>query len=272
MRQPAEEHVVPETSSGPINIPEEQHALFQEILELLEKKGIFFVVAGAFALREHTSICRDTKDLDLFLTPANAALALRYLREKGFECEVCDPVWLYKAHRNGFFVDLITGMSNATIVVDDSWIEHAKPASVQGVPTRVLAAEELVASKIFVDRRERFDGADIAHVIYGTRGRLDWQRVLRLVGEHWEMLLWALILFRYCYPAQTDYVPKEVWRELLSRFQDVISHPDLNSRFRGSLVDDKQFAIDVNEWGLANLIEEYRGRRLISLPAMDAIP
>lgn len=256
---------MPETSSAPVHLPEDQHVLFREILALLEKTSISFVVAGAFALREHTGICRDTKDLDLFLTPANAARALQYLQEKGFECEVCDPVWLYKAHRDGFFVDLITGMSNATIVVDDSWIARAKLASVQGVPTRVLAAEELVASKIFVDRRERFDGVDIAHVIYGTRGKLDWQRVLQLVGEHWEMLLWTLVLFRYCYPAQTDYVPKEVWRDLLSRFHDVLSHPDPNAKFRGSLVDDKQFAIDVKEWGLANLIDEYRNRRLSSL-------
>jgi predicted nucleotidyltransferase len=272
MHEPPQEHAVPETSSGPINIPEEQQVLFREILELLEKKGTSFAVAGAFALREHTGICRDTKDLDLFLTPANAALALQHLREKGFECEVCDPVWLYKAHRDGFFVDLITGMSNATIVVEDSWIELAKPASVQGVQTRVLAAEELVASKIFIDRRERFDGVDIAHVIYGTRGKLDWQRVLRLVGEHWEMLLWMLVLFRYCYPAQTGYVPKEVWHELLSRFQEVVSHPDPNAKFRGSLVDDKQFAIDVNEWGLENLMQEYRDRRLSSIPAKYKTP
>jgi len=269
MPEPPQEHLVPETSSRPIEIPQEQQALFREILELLEKKGVTFVVAGAFALREHTGICRNTKDLDLFLTPPSAALALRHLGEKGFEGEVCDPVWLFKAHRDGFFVDLITGMSNATILVDDSWIELAKPASVQGVPTRVLAAEELVASKIFVDRRERFDGVDIAHVIYGTRGKLDWQRVLRRAGEHWEMLFWALVLFRYCYPAQTDYVPKEVWRELLSRFEDAVSHPDSKARFRGSLIDDKQFAIDVNEWGLDNLIQEYRSRRLKSLPAMD---
>ena len=209
MPEPPQEHLVPETSSGPIEIPQEQHALFREIIELLENQGVSFVVAGAFALREHTGICRNTKDLDLFLTPPSAALALRHLREKGFECEVCDPVWLFKAHRDGFFVDLITGMSNATILVDDSWIELAKPASVQGVPTRVLAAEELVASKIFVDRRERFDGVDIAHVIYGTRGKARLAaHVLRRTGEHWEMLLWALVLFRYCYPAQTDYVPQ----------------------------------------------------------------
>jgi len=66
-------------------------------------------VAGAFALLEHTGICRDTKDLDVFLTPENSALALQYLREDGFACEVCDPVWLFKAHRDAFFVDLITG-------------------------------------------------------------------------------------------------------------------------------------------------------------------
>jgi hypothetical protein len=272
MPEPPQEHAVPETSLDPINIPEEQQALFREILELLEKKGTCFAVAGAFALREHTGICRDTKDLDLFLTYENAALALRHLQEKGFQCEVCDPVWLFKAHRDGFFVDLITGMSNAAIVVDDSWIERAKPALVQGVQTRVLAAEELVASKLFIARRERFDGADIAHVIFGTRGKLDWQRLFRLAGEHWEMILWALVLFRYCYPAQTQYVPKEVWCDLVDRFHKVISHPDSAAKFRGSLVDDKQFAIDVNEWGLENLMAESRDRRLRSIPPPPTIP
>jgi predicted nucleotidyltransferase len=259
-------NVVPETSSVPAAIPREQKSLFREVLALLEQKGVSYAVAGAFALQEHTGICRDTKDLDLFLTPESAALALQYLREAGFDCEVCDLVWLFKAHRDAFFVDLITGMSNAAILVDDSWIRLATPAVVHGVQTRVLAAEELVVSKLFVARRERFDGADIAHVIYGTQGKLDWPRILRLVGEHWEILLWALVLFRYVYPAQTQYVPAEVWRDLLSRFQDAVAHPDLTAKFRGSLVDDKMFAIDANEWGLDNLMEEYRERRLSSLP------
>jgi predicted nucleotidyltransferase len=271
MPEPPEEHAVPETSSGPTRIPQEQESLFREILELLENRGVSFAVAGAFALREHTGMCRDTKDLDLFLTPANAARALQHLREKGFACEVCDPVWLFKAHRDGFFVDLITGMSNAAIVVDDSWIERARPASVQGVQTRVLAAEELVASKLFVARRDRFDGADIAHVVYGTRGKIDWQRVFRLAGEHWEMMLWALVLFRYCYPAQTQYVPRQVWDDLVTRFHKVVSRPDSAAKFRGSLVDDKQFAIDVNEWGLENQMLEYRDRRLRSLPPPPSI-
>jgi hypothetical protein len=84
-----------------------------------------------------------------------------------------------------------------------------------------------------------------------------------LAGEHWEMLLWALVLFRYVYPAQTHYVPKMIWRELLDRFEDESRKPDPRAEFRGSLVDDNMFAIDVNEWGSANLLERSRKRRLL---------
>lgn len=269
----AERHqpVVPETSSEPLELPPEQELLFRDILQLLERRRVPFAVAGAFALQAHTGVCRDTKDLDLFLTSQNAAAVLKSLREEGFECEVCDPVWLFKAHRGGFFVDLITGMSNATIIVDDSWIEHSIPAVVHGVPTRVLAAEELLASKLFVTRRERFDGADIAHIIYGTRGQMDWQRILHLAGKNWEILLWNLILFRYAYPAQTQYVPMEVWQDLLRRFEQAISRPEPDARFRGSLIDDKMFAIDLNEWGLDNLLQEFRQRRMQMLRQMGSL-
>ena len=253
---------LPVTSSMPMEVPEEQASLFREVLIALERKQVPYAVSGAFALRQHTGICRFTKDLDLFMTARTVCDALPILRDCGFECEIVDPVWLAKAHKGEFFVDLITGMSNAVVVVEDSWIERASPAVVQGVETRVLAPEELVASKIFVARRERFDGADIAHVIYGTYPSFDWDREMQLVGTHWEMLLWSLLLFRYVYPAHSHYVPAAIWRELLQRLEKEIARPDPKARFRGSLVDNNMFAIDVNEWGLANLLEEERRKRL----------
>src|SRR6266849_1953669 len=172
------------------------------------------------------------------------------------------------AIRDGFFVDLITGMSNAVIVVENSWIRRAQAAVVHGVPTRVLAPEELLASKLFVTRRERFDGADIAHVIYSSRGKLEWSRVLELAGEHWEIVLWALVLFRYVYPAHGGYVPQAVWQDLLARFAKELRSPDPKARFRGSLIDDKMFAIDVNDWGLDDLFNECRARH----PKISAPP
>jgi hypothetical protein len=252
---------LPVSSSIPPDFPAEQRDLFREVLTLLNQRGVPYVVSGAFALQKHTGIWRDTKDLDLFLPARHVNAALCHLKEDGFEVEVTDPFWLAKAWRNGFFVDMITGMSNGVITVDDSWIARGVPADVVGVSTRVLAAEELVASKLFVSFRERFDGADIAHVLYRTHHRFDWNRMLELVGEHWQLLLWTMVLFHYIYPSAGGHVPRAVWDELLRRFQRLLEHPDSAARFRGSLIDDKMFLIDVQEWGMANLLEEERARR-----------
>jgi len=249
------------TSSTPSTLPKKQELLFREVLTLLEEKRVPFAVAGAFALQHHTGICRDTKDLDIFLPAEETPQALACLQQHGFKCEITDPVWLAKAYRDSYFVDLITGMSNAVIVVDASWISHAHPARVLGIETRLLAPEEVLVSKLFVVRRERFDGADIAHIIYATRGDLDWKRILRQVGEHWEILLWALLLFRYVYPGHSTYVPASLWQDLLGRLAKSVSQPDPQQEFRGSLIDDNMFAIDVEDWGLENVLARYRAER-----------
>jgi hypothetical protein len=258
-------HPAPEsgslTSATPAKLPKKQETLFRDVLTLLEKKKVPFAVAGALALQQHTGICRDTKDLDIFLTAEDCARALGCLQQHGFKCEVPDSVWLAKVYRDNYFVDLITGMSNAVIVVDASWIKHSRPAPIMGVKTRLLAPEELLVSKLFVVRRERFDGADIAHIIFVTRGKLDWKRILAHVGEHWEILLWALLLFRYVYPGYSDCVPAKLWQDLLARMAELVAAPRLQEQFRGSLIDNSMFAIDVEEWGLENILAKYRARR-----------
>ncbi len=257
----ADEKELPVSTSAPPEFPPEQRALFCEVLQHLNQAHLPYVVSGAFALQQHTGIWRNTKDLDLFLPMEVVPEALRHLQEQGFETEVRDPVWLAKAHRDGFYVDLITGMSNAIITVDQSWIDRGSDAVVLGVPTRVLAAEELIASKLFVNFRERFDGADVIHIIYGTQGKINWARLLDLIGEHWELLLWELVLFRYVYPAKQDCVPRKVWDSLLSRLREGLNSPVKGAPFRGSLIDEKMFAIDVQEWGMENLLKKQRDLR-----------
>lgn len=268
----ATEQPLPVSTSIEPDFPSEQRALFCDVLQHLNRLHVPYVVSGAFALQKHTGIWRNTKDLDLFLPPDVVPEALLHLQEQGFETEIRDPVWLAKAHRGEYYVDLITGMSNGIITVDRSWIERGSPAKVLGVLCRVLAPEELIASKLFVNFRERFDGADVVHIIYGTKGRLDWNRLRQLVGEHWEILLWELVLFHYVYPAKTNYIPRSVWSDLLSRLQGELNHPPANAPFRGSLLDDKMFAIDVHEWGMENLLQESRHHRepkIIPRPETD---
>jgi nucleotidyltransferase DUF2204 len=248
------------TGSQPPELLVPHADFYRDILLILNRRAIPYAVSGAFALRHHAGVWRVTKDLDIFLPSEDFPAMLQELQRSGYAYEICDHVWLAKVRRDEAFVDFISGMSNAVFRVTPDWIARAQPAVVVGVETRVLAAEELLVSKLFVTRRERFDGADIAHIIYGTRGELDWQRILELTGDHWEMLLWSLVLFRYVYPAQSDYVPRPLWRGLMQKFLEQVENPDPKARFRGSLIDENMFAIDIEEWGLDDLLSEYRAR------------
>ena len=245
------------TAYPPVFAPE-QAELYRDVLRVLNEREVPYAVSGAFALQQHTGIWRDTKDLDLFLCAADASAALRYLCDLGFECEVRDPYWLAKAHRGDYYVDLITGMSNAVLSVDRSWIERSFPAEIFNVETRVLGAEELFASKLFVLFRERFDGADLVHIIYGTRGKLDWQRILQLVGEHRELLLVVLALFHYTYPHAKDMVPRGVWELATNELKENDPHKPV---FRGTLLDENMFAIDVKDWGLPDPLQASRAKK-----------
>jgi len=256
---PEQPKPLPISSSFPPRFAAEQEKLFRAVLLILNERKVPYAVSRAFALHEHTGIWRDTKDLDVFMAADHVERTLEILQEHGFSTEVTDPVWLCKVRQGEFYVDLISGMSNAVIRVDQSWIDRGSDSEVLGVPARVLAPEELIASKIFVTFRERFDGADIAHVIYAAGDTIDWNRLLSLAGEHWQMLFWALVLFHYVYPS-SHAVPMPVWDDLLAKFRADLDRPDSEAPFRGSLVDEKMFAIDVFEWKLKNVIDEYRER------------
>src|SRR4029077_9614091 len=137
-----QDRTLPVSSSKPPAFCKQQESLFREVIGLLERNSVPFVVSGAFALHEHTGIWRDTKDLDLFLPAQEVGRALHILEKDGFETEVLDAVWLAKAKRDEFVVDLITGMSNAVLRVDYSWIRHASRSEVFGMSVRVLRSEE----------------------------------------------------------------------------------------------------------------------------------
>jgi hypothetical protein len=189
------------------------------------------------------------------ISPDAVPRAFEVLVAEGFETYVQDPVWLAKARRGEYFVDLITGVGNATLTVEQSWIDRAKEDKVLDIACKVLAVEEMIASKLFVTRRERFDGADIAHLLRCCAKDLDWDRLCSLTQPHWEMLYWYLVLFAYIYPARVGTIPESVWRNLTELFGRAVTQGNRGT-FRGTLIDPKMFAIDVNEWGERDLYRE----------------
>src|SRR5262249_8688328 len=157
--------------------------------------GIPFLVGGGHALRHFTRSVRGTKDLDVFVRRRDARRLLAALARAGFETTLPFPHWLGKARAADDCIDVIFSSRHCIAQVDDVWFTHSAPAPVLGVAVRLSPAEEMIWSKAFVMERERYDGADVAHLIRALGKGLDWRRVLGRFGPHWRVLLSHLTLF-----------------------------------------------------------------------------
>lgn len=247
---------------GEFWIPEEEREVYKRALGALNAAGVPYVVAGAYAIYEHTGIYRQTKDLDVFCAPSALPSAMAALRAAGFRTRLEQRHWLAKAFLGEHFVDVIFGMGNGLAFIDDDWWAHSSPAILAATPVRVAPAEELIWHRLFINERHRHDMADIAHLILCVGHRMDWARLLEKTGEHWPLLLSQLLMFRYVYPGYPQQVNEAVLAELLRRAQAAAARPPAAAgeaaaeETRGTLISRFSFAIDVNEWGFRDLREE----------------
>ena len=207
------------------------------------------LVAGAYAFFEYTGIFRDTKDLDLFLRERDLADAFRVLEGAGFRTEIEDPAWIGKGYRGEWFVDLIFSSGNGVAVVDELWFEHARPARVMGVDVLLAPPEEMIWSKAFVLERERYDGADVNHLIRAVGEALDWDRLLFRFERYWEVLLSHLMLFRFAYPGERSKVPDRVMDVLTCRVTDELGSDHPRALCRGNLISRVQYGHDLAHLG-----------------------
>jgi hypothetical protein len=233
---------------------------YRRALVALARAGIPHVVGGAYAMERYTGIARWTKDLDIFILPRDVEGALERLRAAGFETEVPYPHWLAKAYAARDFVDLIFSSGNGIAQVDDEWIQHGTPDTVLGVPVRLCPPEEMIWSKAFVAERERYDGADIAHLIRAGHDDLDWERLLRRFGERWRLLLSHLVLFEFVYPSEPAPRARALARRLARRLAEESDPTDEVSVCQGTLLSRAQYLPDITLWGYADARLAPRGR------------
>jgi hypothetical protein len=219
-------------------------------IRVLQDLGLPFLVGGAYAFADYTGIYRDTKDLDLFLRERDVEVATEALGRDGWRTEPHPHGWLHKGYQGEYYVDLIFSSGNGLAVVDDSWFEHPVRGEVFGLPVWLVAPEEMIWSKAFVMERERFDGADVNHLLRSLGPKLDWPRLMRRFDRYWEVLLAQLTLFRFSYPSDRDNIPDPVLTELLSRAVDSLRLGNAEERVcRGSLLSRVNYRLDIEAWG-----------------------
>ena len=210
-------------------------------------------------------VSRSTKDFDLYIRPSHVKAALRALARAGYKTELTFPHWLAKGTYEGDILDLIFRAGNGLCEVDDSWFAHAKEDELLGVRTKLCAPEEMIWMKAYIMERERFDGADIAHILLKCADKLDWPHLVQRFGPDWRVLLSHLVLFGYVYPTELGRIPTTVMNELIDRLQQETPASGHKPVCRGTLLSRKQYLIDVEKWGF----EDARLQQRVQMSSTD---
>jgi predicted nucleotidyltransferase len=235
-----EEEVAPDTA-----------AFYRRALQALGDAEIPFLVGGAFAHACFTGIRRSTKDLDLFIRRQDLDRVQHVMQAQGWHTELTYPHWLAKVYAGEDFIDLIFNSGNGVTPVDDRWFEDNAWADVLGVPVRVANMEDGMLSKAFIMERERYDGADIAHLLQANAERIDWPRLVERFGANWRVLLAHLTLFGFIYPGERQRVPQWVMEHLMQKLQAEVAQPPAQDErvCAGTLISREQYLHDVEQLG-----------------------
>ena len=103
--------------------------------------------------------------------------------------------------------------------VSDDWFREAYEVEVYGTKVRITPPTEFILSKLFLQDRYRYDGADVAHVILRKHDEIDWRRLLAAMELYWEVLLIHVLNFRFIYPTEREAIPRWLLDELLERLR-----------------------------------------------------
>jgi predicted nucleotidyltransferase len=234
-----------------VEVAPDTAAFYRRALQVLVAAKVPFLIGGAFAHACFTGIRRATKDLDLFIRREDYERVALLAQKQGWRTELAFPHWLAKIYDGDEFIDLIFNSGNGVTPVDDRWFRNNRKAEVLGVPVRLANIEDSLMSKAFIMERERFDGADIAHLLLANAERLDWHAMLDRFGPHWRILLAHLTLFGYIYPGERHRVPQWIMETLTGRLAAETRQPPTEDPHvcAGTLLSREQYLHDVERLG-----------------------
>jgi hypothetical protein len=235
-------------------------AFYRRTLHILADEQVPFLVGGSHAFLHYTGIVRDTKDLDIFVRREELGRALGALEQAGYRTEITFPHWLAKAFHGDDFIDIVFSSGNGVATIDDAWFANAVEAQVLNMPVKLLPVEELIWQKSYIMERERYDGADVAHLLRACVDSLDWTHLLDRFAPHWQLLFSHVLMFMFVYPSEVHRLPREVMGRLAELLREQLDAPSRDDRVcQGTLLSRSQFLIDIGRYGYEDARLQPRG-------------
>jgi len=209
-------HTAPERTTAPI--PAAQWAVYRRVIAEAHRRGIRFALGGGLAVSVYTGHWRESKDLDIYVLPADRDAMIGIPRRIGmadyYDRVPYDRSWIYRSWTGDVIVDVMWAMANHRAPVDDIWLSSGARVKVNGEHLRVLPVEEMIWDKLYVLQRDRCDWPEVLKLIYAAGPTLDWEHLLDRVGDDLPLLAAALSIFRWLCPGRAHCFPEWLWRQV----------------------------------------------------------
>jgi hypothetical protein len=158
------------------------YEVLDEAVSALDEIGLSYALMGgiaATALGGH----RFTHDIDVFVKPEDAELALEALEARDFRTEKTDLLWLFKGFKHNVLVDVIF-KSAGTVHLDQEMLDRSRMVEFYGRKIRALGPEDLFVIKALVLNEHclNFDAKCLRHLT-------DLLGLIRSCELDWEYLL-----------------------------------------------------------------------------------
>ncbi len=234
-----------------------------ETVEAMEESGIRYMFIGGIA-SGGLGRPRSTHDIDLFVIPEEAELALRALAKKGFKTEKTDPSWLYKGFKKNILVDIIF-KSKGEIYLDAEMYQRMITAEFHGKRLRLVAPEDLLIIKA-VAHSELTPGHWHDAIALLSYANIDWHYLIRRARRAPRRIL-SLLLY-----AQSNdiWVPNYVVHELYSGIFENVTHKSGVILPTNGVTDERLTAIRKAEIGKSKQIRSPTPSNLLAREGQSA--
>jgi hypothetical protein len=199
-------------------ITDDQWRVYHEVISRANAKGLRFVLGGGFAISTYTGHWRNTKDMDLYVLPSDREALIQITAEAGlrdmYERSPYDRRWIYRAACGDTIVDIIWSMANLRSQVDEGWLRDGGEFHIRGERLGVVPPEEMVWNKLYVMQHDRCDWTDVLNLLYSVGAELDWEYLIKRMGDDTPLLAAALSVYRWMCPGHSRAIPALAWDSL----------------------------------------------------------
>lgn len=225
---------------------------YTELINILLEQNLPFMIGGTYAFTAYTGIERPTKDMDIRCAFNHYPTILKALSDAGFRAEISEERWIAKVHdsSNTFFTDVIFGEKNGLNKIDEGWLRRARQGTILGHLVKLEPIEDMIRSKAYIQHKERFDGADVIHLILKYGKTIDWEFLVERMEPHWEILFAHLVNFIFVYPTEKHVIPQWLLERYLKRAKsEFLKLPQDDDRITRGLLISSQYEPAVVKWG-----------------------